>query len=142
MKDISREKTPIIAGVGQLRLKTLKECDKAFKEKNFPFEMDQAQFLIMLYNSPRSSQQEIGAALQRDKASVNRTIAFFKKKNLVKVVPDKQDKRITRIELTAEGNDFARQTETIIVKYERTLASVLTKEEVRQFTHLIDKLIG
>ena len=142
MRDISRKTIPILAGIGALRLKALKECDKVFREKNFPFEMDQVQLLIQIYGSPGSSQQEIGAELQRDKASVNRTIAFFKKKGMVKIVPDKQDKRVTRVELTPEGNEFARQTESIIVKYERALTAALTKEEVRQFIRIIDKLIG
>lgn len=137
-----RQSTLIIAGVGALRLKTLKDCDKLFREKDFPFEMDQVQILIVLYNSNGLSQQEIGSQLQRDKASVNRTVAVFGKKGLVKIVQDKEDGRKTRVELTAVGKELAKQTVSILIKYERSLASTLSKEEYRQFCFLLDKLIA
>jgi DNA-binding MarR family transcriptional regulator len=140
MQDYLRQLTPIIAGAGGLRLKTLKECDKLFREKDFPFEMDQVQILIILFYSKGLSQQEIGVRLQRDKASVNRTVALFSKKGLVKIAPDKDDKRKTRVELTTMGKDLAKQTVAILTKYEHSLASALTEEEYRQFTLLLDKL--
>ena len=140
MEDYLRQFTPIIVGAGTLRLKILKECDKLFREKDFPFELDQVQILIVLYYSKGLSQQEIGTRLQRDKASINRTVALFSKKGLLKIVPDKEDRRKTRVELTTVGKDLAKQTVAILVKYERSLASALTEDENRQFTVLLDKL--
>jgi DNA-binding MarR family transcriptional regulator len=140
MEDYLRQLTPIIAGVGALRLKTLKDCDKLFREKDFPFEMDQVQILMVLYYSKGLSQQEIGAQLQRDKASVNRTVSVFGKKGLVKVVPDEDDGRKTRVELTTVGKDLAKQTVAILIKYERSLAAALSDEEYHQFTFLLNKL--
>ncbi|HLX67254.1 MAG TPA: MarR family transcriptional regulator [Puia sp.] len=140
MEDFLGQFTPIIAGVGALRLKTLKECDKLFREKDFPFEMDQVQILIVLFHRKGLSQQEIGLRLQRDKASVNRTVSLFSKKGLVKIVPEKEDRRMTRVELTTMGKELAKQTVGILVKYERSLAAVLTEEEYRQFTVLLSKL--
>jgi len=142
MEDYLRQSTRIIAGVGSLRLKTLKDCDKLFREKDFPFEMDQVQILIVLYNSKGLSQQEIGSRLQRDKASVNRTVSLFGKKGLVKIVQDKDDGRKTRVELTTVGKEWAKQTVSILVKYEQHLATALSKDEYRQFCFLLDKLIA
>jgi DNA-binding MarR family transcriptional regulator len=140
MEDYLRRLTPILAGTGSLRLKILKECDKLFREKDFPFEMDQVQVVIVLYFSKGLSQQEIGIQLQRDKASVNRTVTLFSKKGLVKIVPDKEYRRKTMVELTARGKDLAKQTIEILIKYEHSLASALTEEEYRQFTLVLAKL--
>ena len=134
--------TPLIAGIGALRLKVLRECDRLFREKDFPLDMDQVSVLRLLYGSPGLSQKEIGALLQRDKASVNRTLSVFSEKGIVKVVTDKQDKRKTRIELTAEGKRLAKQTEAVLVKYEQHLASLLSEKEYQAFNFLLNKLLN
>jgi MarR family transcriptional repressor of mepA len=134
--------TPLIAGIGALRLMVLRECDRLFREKDFPLDMDQVSVLRLLYNSPGLSQKEIGALLQRDKASVNRTITLFSEKGIVKVVTDKQDKRKTRIEFTMEGKNLVRQTDVILAKYEKKLASIFTQEEYQTFNLLVDKLLN
>lgn len=134
--------TPLIAGVGALRLKVLRECDRLFREKDFPLDMDQVTVLRLLHGSPGLSQKEIGALLQRDKASVNRTISVFSEKGIVDVVTDKQDKRKTRIELTSEGKRLAKQTETMLVKYEQHLASLLSEKEYQTFNLLLNKLLN
>ena len=133
--------TPLIAGIGALRLKVLRECDRLFREKNFPLDLDQVSVLRLLYSSPGLSQKEIGSLLQRDKASVNRTISVFSGKGIVKVVTDKQDKRKTRIELTMEGKSLARQTETVLAKYEKYLASLFSEGEYHAFNLLVNKLL-
>jgi MarR family transcriptional repressor of mepA len=134
--------TPLIAGIGALRLMVLRECDRLFREKDFPLDMDQVSVLRLLYNSPGLSQKEIGALLQRDKASVNRTISLFSEKGIVKVVTDKQDKRKTSIEFTSEGKNLVRQTEVVLAKYEKYLASLFTEEEYQTFNLLVNKLLN
>ena len=133
--------TPLISGIGALRLKVLRECDRLFREKNFPLDMDQVSVLRLLNSSPALSQKEIGAILQRDKGSVNRTISVFSGKGIVKVVTDKQDKRMTRIELTMEGKNLAKQTEMVLAKYEKHLASLFSEEEYQTFNLLANKLL-
>jgi DNA-binding MarR family transcriptional regulator len=134
--------TPLIAGIGALRLMVLRECDRLFREKDFPLDMDQVSVLRLLYNSPGLSQKEIGALLQRDKASVNRTISLFSEKGIVKVVTDKQDKRKTSIEFTMEGKNLMKQTDVILAKYEKKLASLFTEEEYQTFNLLVNKLLN
>jgi DNA-binding MarR family transcriptional regulator len=133
--------TPLISGIGALRLKVLRECDKVFREKNFPLNLDQASVLRLLYSSAGLSQKEIGIRLQRDKGSVNRTISVFSEKGIVKVVTDMQDQRKTRIGLTIEGMNLARQMEDMLVNYEKYLASLLSEEECQTFTLLVNRLL-
>ena len=138
----SIKSTPLISGIGALRLKVLRECDKLFRERDFPLDMEQVSVLRLLYSSPGLSQKEIGALLQRDKGSVNRTISVFSRKGIVKVVTDKQDKRKTRIELTTEGKALARQTGGVLAKYEKYLASLLSEGEYKVFNLLVNRLLN
>jgi len=127
--------------VGALYGKIYKQCDKIFKEKSFPFEMDQIPVILKLYYKGGASQQEICSALQRDKASVNRTVSFLLKRDIVKVIQDVADKRKTLVELTATGKKLAMQANKILEEFDASLFSVLTKEERKQFFSLMLKLI-
>jgi DNA-binding MarR family transcriptional regulator len=127
---------------GALYNKIHKDCNKIFREKEFLLEMDQIPVVLTLYYKGSASQQEICSRLQRNKASVNRTISFLLKKDIVRVIQDLADKRKTWIELTETGNKLAGQAHAILEKYNASLSSVLTKEESKQFHNLIRKLIN
>ena len=131
----------IIYQVGYLYHQTLRECDKNFRAKALPLQMDQIPVLFKLYYQGGASQQEISTALLRDKASVNRTISFLHKKDIVKVIQNVTDKRKTVVELTANGKKLAKQALAIIEEFDGYLSSALTKEERIQFPRLMQKLI-
>ncbi|MFT3823178.1 MAG: MarR family transcriptional regulator [Chitinophagaceae bacterium] len=119
-----------------------KECDKVFRQEGFPVEMDQVPVVMLLYYSDRPlTQQEIYTRLERDKASVNRTISFLNKIDIVRVVQDDSDKRKTRVELTVAGKELAARADDIIKKIDTNLLASLTTEEQQQFSILITKLI-
>lgn len=111
------------------------------KEREVPFEMDQIPVILMLYYRKGASQQEISLSLQRDKASVNRTVSFLLKKDIVKVHRDAANKRKTRVELTAAGEKLAAQANTAIEEVDAFLSSALTEKEKEQFYTIIPKLI-
>jgi len=104
--------------------------------------MDQIPVVLTLYYKGGASQQEICSKLQRNKASVNRTVSFLLKKDIVRVMQDLTDKRKTLIELTQTGKKLAGQAHTILEKYNASLSSVLTKEEHNKFHNLLIKLIN
>lgn len=131
----------LVAQIGFLHTILLKECDKVFREQDFPLEMDQLPVLMSLYYSGWASQQEMCSKLLRDKASINRTVAFFVKKGIVTTTPDSADKRKTRIELTAAGKKLAQKGNTIIEKYDEKLSAVFTTDEKREFHRLMYLLI-
>jgi len=137
-----RARPPLITSkIGWLHIMMRKECDKLLRQQGFPLEMDQVPVLALLYYEDGLSQQEIGSKLQRDKASVNRTISFLSKRDLAKVIQDSTDRRKTRIELTTTGKELAMQADAVIKKIESLLASALTEKEAQQFSTLINKLI-
>lgn len=119
-----------------------RECSKIFREMDFPLEMDQMQVLSSLYYSGTASQQEICYNLQRDKASVNRTVAFLLKNDLVTVSPDAADKRKTSVALTGAGRQLAIRVHVVLEEFEAKLVANLTDEEQMHFEHLMKKLIA
>jgi DNA-binding MarR family transcriptional regulator len=132
----------IIFQLGALHHRLYTECGKIFREKEFPFEMDQIPVILKLYYKGEASQQEICAGLQRDKASVNRTVSFLLKKDIVKVIQDEADKRKTLVALTPSGKKLASKASVILEEFDASVSSVFTKEEKKQFLSLTQKLIG
>lgn len=131
----------IISQIGRLHKTMFKECDRRLRQLGFPVEMDQIPVFAALYYEGGMFQQEICSKLQRDKASVNRTVSFLSKKGFACVVQDATDRRKTRIELTAIGKELAIQVDAVIQEVETSLISGFTEKEVQQFSTLIDKLI-
>lgn len=132
----------MISQIGKVANRLRRECDKVFRDLGFPLEMDQLQVLLSLYYSGAASQQEICYNLQRDKASVNRTISILLKLDMVKVEQDKVDKRKTRVELTDRGEKQAIKANDVLEKFDAALATELTDEEKTQFDSLMEKLIS
>lgn len=132
----------LIAQIGAVSNRLRRECDKAFRAQDFPLEMDQLQVLLSLYYTGPASQQEICYKLQRDKASVNRTVAFLLKNDMVKVEQDINDKRKTSVELTAYGQKLSVQADTVIEKFDTALTAEFTDEEKKQLDYLMKKLIS
>jgi DNA-binding MarR family transcriptional regulator len=131
----------MISQIGHLNIVIRKAGDKLFREEDFPLEMDQIPVLMMVYYRRGASQQEICSALRRDKASINRTVAFLVKKHMAKVLDDATDKRKKRVQLTVTGNQLARRANIVIEKFGAFLASTLTEAENKQFHAIMAKLI-
>ena len=132
----------LLRQIGGLYKNIYKECDKIFRNIDFPLEMDQVPVLMMLYYNGSASQQEMCAELRRDKASVNRTVAFMARENMAIVIQDTVDKRKTRVELTAAGKTLAKEADAVITHYDEGLTKGFSPEEKQQLHRLLDKLDG
>jgi DNA-binding MarR family transcriptional regulator len=130
----------LMAEIGALYLESYRACGSRFREQNFPLDFDQVPVLLLLHYGGAASQQEIYTKLQRDKASVNRTVASLTKKGFTTVKPDSADKRKTIVELTPLGKNLAKQGNAILEKYDNMLSSSLTTKERQLFSDLIGKL--
>ena len=140
-KDPSSPLPPsIISRIGFLHIRIRKECDRLFREEDFPLEMDQIPVLMLLYYQETLTQQDICSKLQRDKASVNRTIAFLTQRDIVRVRPDDTDKRKTRVELTPAGKKLGKRASIILDAFGYQLAGAFTDAEAKEFDRLMSKL--
>lgn len=141
-RTIERTAPPLLVSwIGKLYLEMFKGCDRVFREKGFPLDLDQVPVLLKLYYSGGSYQQEICSDLKRDKASINRTVSFLLKNDIVQVTQDAADKRKTRVELTENGTKLAIRGHQILEEYEASLSSSLTAAEKKQFQSITQKLI-
>ncbi|MEO3406953.1 MarR family transcriptional regulator [Mucilaginibacter sp. CAU 1740] len=131
----------LLAQIGSLYHRIYKECDKLFREHDFPLQMDQIPVLMSLYYSGGATQKDIVTSLGRDKASVNRTISFLLKNGLVKVIQDTTDKRKTQVELTPQGESLAEQADVMLAKFDVVLSADLTDNEKGEFNKTMLKLI-
>jgi DNA-binding MarR family transcriptional regulator len=132
----------VIFHLGAAYIKATRECNALVKAHKLPFEIDHVQIILHLYYNPSgSSQQTISRELQRDKASVNRTVIFLSKINIVSIEKDLQDKRATLVKLTSFGIEMAEKIVTILKAYEESFNSVFTQEERIQLLGLLNKLI-
>lgn len=131
----------LLAQIGSFYHRIYKECDKIFREHDLPLQMDQIPVLMSLYYSGGASQKSIGAKLGRDKASINRTISVLLKNDFVKVIQDSVDRRKTHVELTASGENLAKQADAILERFDAVLSSELTQEERKEFDKTMLKLI-
>jgi DNA-binding MarR family transcriptional regulator len=139
---MNRPTPPIlVAQVGSFYRRIFKECERIFREQDFPLDMDQIPVLMMVYYQEGTSQQEICASLGRDKASVNRTVAWLTNKKIARVIPDTTDKRKTRVELTANGKKLAQKADTVLADFNTSLSAVLTPTEAQLFHTLMSKLL-
>jgi DNA-binding MarR family transcriptional regulator len=131
----------LVAQIGVLYRSVRKKASDLFHEQNFPLDLDQMPVLLIAYYSAAASQQELGIKLQRDKASINRTVNFLVTKGYAHVEPNPDDKRKTTVKLTTEGKKLARQAHDILTEFNATLSSVLSSAEQTQFQKISDKLI-
>jgi DNA-binding MarR family transcriptional regulator len=140
---MNRDPSPhsIISRIGFMHIRIRKECDKRFREEGFPLEMDQIPVLMILYYQQTLTQQEISSRLERDKASVNRTIGFLIQRDLVKVRPDETDRRKTSVQLTAAGKRLGKRANSLLDDVGRQLAGAFTDTEREQFDRLTSKLV-
>ena len=130
----------LISRIGFLHIRIRKECLKLFREQDFPLEVDQIPVLLFLYYTAQVTQQDISSMLERDKASVNRTISFLRQHGLVRVRPDDIDKRKTRVELTPEGKRLGKRASVVLDAFGHQLASAFTDSEMKEFDRLASKL--
>lgn len=131
----------LVTQIGRLYRILHQGCGKIFREKAFPLEMDQIPVILVVYYTGGLSQQDICLSLQRDKASVNRTVSFLGNRDMVEVIQDSTDKRKTLVKLTVTGKKWAKQANTILQEFDQLLSSALTEEEREQFNRIMTKLI-
>ncbi|MGZ3769623.1 MAG: MarR family winged helix-turn-helix transcriptional regulator [Bdellovibrio sp.] len=76
-----------------------------------------------------------------DKASMSRTVAQLEKQGYLKRKPNKEDKRVSIIELTAKGKTQARKADEIRTAIGKKMDESLSPTERKQLVFLIQKSI-
>ena len=100
------------------------------------------QFLVLdiLWKEQSLSQQNIADIIQKDKNSVTKIIDSLEKKNLVRRVVDKNDRRINKIELTNDGSALEKVTTEVAINFMNDAIKDIDKQELDIFVNVMRKL--
>lgn len=132
----------VIFHISAANIKAMKECNMLIRDNKLPIEMDHVPVLLHLYYTPSGcSQQKISQDLQRDKASINRTVSFLSKLDMVSVDKNQEDKRVTLVGLTASGIEIAEKVLALLKDFDQSFSAALSREEQVQLIALLNKLV-
>lgn len=100
------------------------------------------QYLVLdiLWERPSLSQQNIADIIQKDKNSVTKIIDSLERKNLVKRVVDKRDRRINKIELTSEGLALEKIITEVAVNYMNEVIEGIDGKDLDKLVEVMRKL--
>lgn len=89
---------------------------------------------------PGLSANQVAERSAMDKVTVSRAVAGLEAKGLLERARDGEDKRRSRLTLSARGAEVYGEIAPLALGFERDLLTALTPEEARQLDRIIDKL--
>ena len=104
----NKELYSFIAGVASTAI--ARRLQKKFNAEGLNLTIEQWSILYHLWKEDGKSQQELCNDTFRDKPSITRLVDNLEKLNLVKRVPDENDRRINKIYLTKDALKLQEQT--------------------------------
>ena len=100
------------------------------------------QFLVLdiLWEKQSLSQQNIADIIQKDKNSVTKIIDSLEKKQLVRRVMDKKDRRINKIELTDEAISLEKVTTDVAIKFMNDAIKGIDNKDLDCFVNVMRQI--
>lgn len=100
------------------------------------------QYLVLdiLWEKQSLSQQNIADIIQKDKNSVTKIIDSLEKKQLVKRVTDKKDRRINKIELTEEAIAMEKVATEVAINFMNDAIKGIDNQELDSFVDVMRQI--
>ena len=119
----------------------IKKCffDK-LQENGINITPEQYLVLDILWEKQSLSQQNIADIIQKDKNSVTKIIDSLEKKNLVRRVTDKNDRRINKIELTDEAFALEKITTEVAINFMNDVVKDIDTKDLDTFVNVMRQL--
>ena len=119
----------------------IKKCfiDK-LQENGINITPEQYLVLDILWEKQSLSQQNIADIIQKDKNSVTKIIDSLEKKNLVRRVMDKNDRRINKIELTDEALALEKITTEVAINFMNDVVKDIDTKDLDTFVNVMRQL--
>lgn len=115
--------------------------NKKLKEDKFPITPEQWGVINFLLHEDGLTQNQISKLVGKDHTCVSRLIENLIKKNIVKKIPDADDKRINLIYLTEEGKKIQNNVVPTVKENLYKVFANVTDEEKIIFSKVLDKII-
>lgn len=100
----------------------------------------QCHMITLLSKFPGKSQKELADILRIKPATMTIMIKKLEKAELVERIPDEEDQRILRVNLTKKGHDLFEKMDKINKKMQNDFFKDFTEEELDTFYNLLDKI--
>lgn len=130
----------IAVNVNILNSRIKKNFFDRLQENGINITPEQYLVLDILWEKPSLSQQSIADIIQKDKNSVTKIIDSLEKKNLVKRVVDKKDRRINKIELTEESVALEKSTTEVAINFMNDVVKDIDNKDLDTFVNVMRKL--
>nr|WP_209687604.1 MarR family transcriptional regulator [Lactobacillus colini] len=117
-------------------------------ERLKPYNLSNIQALIIIYlfNNPNSKdiikQKDLEIAFGVTNPTMTISLKSMIKKGLIIKERSNLDKRVYALNLTTEGKNLYPKCLSIYTEVEAIYASILTKEEITEFTRISNKIIN
>lgn len=115
---------------------------KMDKEMNENYNLTKTQSLVLSYiNSNKEIyQKDIEKRFSIRRSTATEILNLMEKRNLIKRIPSKIDKRLNIIEITEEGIKLEKVGKEKIKELEKQMTKSLTKEEKKELIRLLEKV--
>lgn len=104
--------------------------------------IDQALLLTFHNKHPELSQKELAELMFKDNASITRMIELMTKKDYLKRLVNKEDRRKYNLTITVKGEKILSDINEIVLSNREAALTGITKEEIAQVTKTLNKLIN
>jgi len=113
-----------------------------YKEILSSFEITPDQWVIMmiLWEKDGITQKEIAERAYRDETTVGRMIYNLEKKEFIKRLQDKSDRRFLRVYVTDKGKKLKREVYGVSIEAQKRVTQGVTEEELTFLNEILCKI--
>ena len=112
----------------------------ALKANDYDLSFEQYVMLMILSLEKEPTQQDLANQLQKDKSMIFRQMTVLINKQYVDRKPDKNDKRMKKLHLTAKGSETVMQLKTIAQQVENQLLFGINPSALNTFMDILGKI--
>ncbi len=112
----------------------------AVYQDKFGISLVQWRVMAILAEYPDSSADDVCRRTKMEKSVVSRSVAGLLERHLISREFDQDDKRRSILQLSETGLSVYKEVMPVAELFERKLLAVLSEEERKTLSHLVDKL--
>jgi len=125
--------------ISRVRITLYERLDRALA----PFDLSTPQYIVivLLANDVASKSSDICKTVAHDPGAMTRVLDRLEEKKLVRRVPDPNDRRALKLELTPEGRALYPKVVAVAVGMINELLEGFSKTEVRQMENFLKRIL-
>jgi DNA-binding MarR family transcriptional regulator len=130
---MSKQKIDLSIGflLSHTNLALLRQINRNFNSAGFDITIEQMSLLMYLFYEDGKTQKELSEKNIKGKVSITKIVDNLVKRELVKRVSDKKDRRVKRIYITEKGKKIVPALKKIILDTNKMAFKGIKKEEIK-----------